>query len=255
MPTINDVITYFETRYPMSIRDLAYDEKNTGLLHGEKNTKLTSVVLSLECSLEAIDFAKECGANLIICHHTPFFRPIYTYKKTDYRYHVLKALIESDIAVYCSHTAFDRAHVEHNVSGLIASAFNFTDIKPFEQDEQGYGLGAVATVNRKQEALIDILRSKLGTIRTNGVATDMIKTVAIVGGSGEYYWQLAKQKNCDALLTGDLTFHAAQDAKRQNFLIIDISHQAEEIAVLKLEEWLSEKFPVFLHKENALILQ
>lgn len=255
MSTINDVITYFETRYPMSIRDLAYDDKNTGLLHGKRSTELTGVVLSLECSLEALDFAKKSGANLIICHHTPFFRPIYTYDSEDYRYWVLKELIENDIAVYCSHTAFDRAHAKHNVSGLLAKAFGFSDVKPFEQDQQGYGVGAIATVNRNQNDLLNDLKKIVGNIQTNGVTTDVIKNVAIVGGAGEYYWTLAKKKKCDALLTGDLTFHAAQDAKRKNFLIIDISHQAEEISILMLKEWLSEKFTVFLHKENALILQ
>lgn len=258
MVTINDVITYFETRYPESIRDLSYDEKNTGLLHGSRKTILSGIVLSLECSIEAIEHAVSQNANLIICHHTPFFRPIFKYDESDYRVRVLKLLIQHDIAVYCSHTALDRAKVDYNVSGFLAQTFKFDLIKPFEQDENGYGLGAICNVTISQQELIYQLESIVGSIRTNQIEKEQIKKLAIVGGAGESFWVLAKSMGCDALLTGDVTFHTAQDAMRENFLIIDIGHEAEELALMHLIDWLGEKFPVSpvsFFKQKARILQ
>lgn len=255
MAIIHDVITYFEMRYPSSIRDMAYDEKNTGLLHGSRDTVLTNITLSLECSLEAIDYAVSNNANLIICHHTPFFQPIYKYDDRDYRFQVLKKLIKHDIAVYCSHTAVDRAKAEYNMSGLLARAFNFTNIRPLEQDEAGYGLGVQADAFMTQEQLLNCLAEKVAHVRTNQVIKKEIKKVAILGGSGEYYWRLAKQKGCDAFLTGDLTFHTAQDAHREDFLIIDIGHEAEAIGLSCLQTWLSEQFPVFFFEQKVQILQ
>lgn len=255
MATINEVISYFEERYPPEIRDLAYDEKNTELLYGSKETELTSIVVSLECSLEVIAYAVEKQANLIVCHHTPFFRPIYKYDDCDYRVQVLKQLIKYDIAVYCSHTAVDRAKPEHNMSGFIANLFDFTNIQPFEQEQDGYGVGVQADVHMTQQQLLDMLKRKVGSIRTNQVDTAEIKKVGIVGGEGDSHWRLAKAKGCDAFLTGDVTFHTAQDANRENFLIIDIGHQTEGCALVYLHAWLAEKFPAFFFQQKGQILQ
>lgn len=255
MATINDVITYFETRYPEAIRDLTYDEKNTGLLHGSRKTNLTGIVLSLECSIEAIEYAIKQNANLIICHHTPFFKPIFKYDESDYRVRVLKHLIEHDIAVYCSHTALDRAKADYNVSGLLAQVFNFGKPQPLEQDAHGYGLGVICAVDYEQERLLTALAAKVGSVRTNQVTLNKINTVGIIGGAGESYWPLAKKSGCDAFLTGDLTFHTAQDAYRENFLIIDIGHEAEALALELLMSWLAEKFPVSFFKAKTQILQ
>lgn len=255
MPTINEVITHFEKRYSPAIRDLTYDAKNTGLLHGNVNTPLTAIVVSLECSLETIEYAVKQQANLIICHHTPFFQPIYQYIDSDYRVQVLKQLIEHHIAVYCSHTAVDRAHPEYNMSGLLARTFHFKSIQPLEQDTDGYGLGVQATIDMTQAQLCTVLKNTLPHIRTNQVLKETIKKVAIVGGAGEYYWRLAKSKGCDALLTGDVTFHTAQDAYREDFLIIDIGHEAEALGLVSIYEWLGEKFPAFFFQQSVQILQ
>lgn len=251
---IDDVITYFETRYPPSIRDLQYDEKNTGLLYGNTNTRITNIVVSLECSLEAIEFALSQNANFIICHHTPFFKPIEAYNHQDYRVQVLKQLILNDIAVYCSHTAIDRAKPEYNMSGMIAHSFGFTNIRPLEQDKTGYGLGVIADIKQVDD-IQNILHSQLNTLRTNNLPLDAIKTVAIVGGSGEYYWKMAKAKGCDALLTGDVTYHAAQDARREHFPIIDIGHEAESLGMKYVAAWLEEKYPTVFFQQKEQILR
>lgn len=254
MATINDIIQYFETRYPMYIRDLAYDENNTGLLYGERDTDLTSAVISLECSLETIHFAISQGANLIICHHTPFFRPITTYDMNDYRVKVLSLLMEHQIAVYCSHTALDRAEASVNVSGLMAKQFKLAHIRSFITDADGYGLGAIGEIDGESHSFLQLLEEKVGRLRTN-MKISGLKTVAILGGSGESYWKEAQRQGCDALLTGDVTFHTAQDAKRENFLLIDISHESERFAMEEVSAWLCEKFSVVFFEENERIFQ
>lgn len=255
MATIGNVIEYFETRYPSSIRDLTYDKDNTGLLYGEKTTPLTSLVLTLECSLEAIAYAIDKQANLIVCHHTPFFKPIHVYAENDYRVQVLKLLMQHNIAVYCSHTALDRAKPEYNISGLLAQHLGLSHVRALETDDQGYGLGVCVDVNMPSDTFLSLLEDKFGPIRTNQVNQDQIHTIGIIGGAGEYYWKMAKNLQCDAFLTGDVTFHPAQDAHRENFLLIDIGHQAEQFALFQLQDWLNSEFPVFFFEQKKQILQ
>lgn len=251
---ISDIISYFETRYPHTIRDLQYDEKNTGLIVGAEQEQLYGVVVSLECSLETIEYAKKQNANLIICHHTPFFQPIQTYNASDYRVKVLKKLLAYNIAVYCSHTALDRAKAEHNISGLLAKTFELQQVSPFLEDEGGYGYGVTAAVTTDQRDFLNHIQAKTSYIQTNNVVTKL-KKVAIVGGAGANFWQVAQSKGCDALLTGDVTYHTAQDAQRESFLLIDIGHEAEELAMQHVARWLAEYYRVDFFQQKERILQ
>lgn len=60
-----------------------------------------------------------------------------------------------------------------------------------------------------------------------GSREDVITNVAIVGGSGSDYIKAAKDNNCDVLITGDVTFHKAQEALLEGICIIDAGHCVE----------------------------
>src|SRR5690625_5950729 len=69
----------------------------------------------------------------------------------------------------------------------------------------------------------------LSHVRVIGDLEKPIEKVAVLGGSGEKYIKMAKHAQADVYLTGDLTFHAAQDAKEMGLEVIDAGHYIEKI--------------------------
>lgn len=67
-----------------------------------------------------------------------------------------------------------------------------------------------------------------GRIRFVGPDGAMVKSVAVVGGSGASLWRTAKAKGADVLVTGDLKYHEAKDALDDGFSIVDAGHWATE---------------------------
>ncbi|SIS36849.1 Nif3-like dinuclear metal center hexameric protein [Salimicrobium flavidum] len=73
-------------------------------------------------------------------------------------------------------------------------------------------------------------------LRVTGADTKKIKTVAVVGGSGEDFFKAAKAKGADVLITGDVTFHKAQEAWAEGLAIIDPGHHVEKLICSEIKE-------------------
>ncbi len=69
---------------------------------------------------------------------------------------------------------------------------------------------------------------KIPWMKAVGNPKQKIKTVGIITGSGADYISRAQAAGCDLLITGDLKYHAAQDALSQGFCVLDIGHYFSE---------------------------
>ena len=67
-----------------------------------------------------------------------------------------------------------------------------------------------------------------------------VERVAILGGSGEKYYKKALEKEADIYITGDISYHGAQDMIRDGLPFIDPSHFIENIFVEKMTEKLKK---------------
>src|SRR5699024_10479449 len=79
-------------------------------------------------------------------------------------------------------------------------------------------------------------------LRFVGERSQKIKRVAILGGSGEKYIDAAINAGADAYITGDMTFHPAQDAKELGLAIVDPGHYIEKIMKQATAQYIKEKF-------------
>lgn len=59
-----------------------------------------------------------------------------------------------------------------------------------------------------------------------------IATLAVCGGAGAEFVELAKRNGADALLTGDVKYHEAQNAKHLDLALMAIGHQESEQPVI-----------------------
>lgn len=96
-----------------------------------------------------------------------------------------------------------------------------------------YGLGRLGQVEVPMKASDYIKQVKLAlnieNARFVGSLDKMIKTVAVIGGSGASYIGPVKAQKADLFITGDVGFHDAQDAIDMGLNVLDVGHHAEYV--------------------------
>lgn len=120
------------------------------------------------------------------------------------------------------------------------------DIYSLENRGKSYGIGRIGslnadmTVNDLCEHIKDVL--DVPCVRVAGELTKTVKTVAVLGGSGEKYAKAAMTKGADAYITGDVTFHPAQDAWQIGMAMIDPGHHIEKVMKQAVKSYLDQQF-------------
>lgn len=121
------------------------------------------------------------------------------------------------------------------------------DLYPLINEGKKYGLGRIGTLSETYtlQQFINIVKEKLNVekLRFVGDLKQEVKRVAILGGSGEKYIHAAKNANADVFITGDVTFHHAQDAKDIGLAVIDPGHYIEQIMKEATKQYIKEHFP------------
>src|SRR5690625_6783299 len=79
-------------------------------------------------------------------------------------------------------------------------------------------------------------------LRVSGNVKKQVKKVAILGGSGEKFITEAYKQNADVLITGDITFHQAQEAIELGIVVIDEGHYIEKIMKNEVKKYLNNEF-------------
>lgn len=71
----------------------------------------------------------------------------------------------------------------------------------------------------------------------------LIKKVAIVGGAGSEFINIAKKKKCDLIITGDVKHHIAIDALENDISVIDATHYGlEQVFIDDIKNILENEF-------------
>jgi len=101
---IKDVVHLLENYAP-----LAYAESfdNVGLLVGDKNEKLTGVLVTLDTLECIVDEAIESNCNLIVSFHPIIFKGLKSLTGKSYVERTVLKAIKNNIAIYAIHTALD----------------------------------------------------------------------------------------------------------------------------------------------------
>ena len=110
---VQEIIQQLETLAP-----LAYAEEfdNVGLLVGDKNTKVSGVLVTLDTLPEVVDEAIANDCNLIISFHPIIFKGLKSITGKTYVEQVVQKAIKNDICIFAIHTALDNAFEGVNAS-------------------------------------------------------------------------------------------------------------------------------------------
>ena len=227
---VKDIIDILDKKYPLRY---AYDWDNCGLLIGDMDMEVEKCLTTLEVTDEVISEAVDNGANLIISHHPVIFSGMKRITTENFKGAQIIRLIRNSIAVISLHTNFDIAKGGTNDSFCKALDIRNTEIFELisENDGEKTGMGRIGeidTVDLKTLALKAKKTLGLDKISVVGDLSSKVSKVAVCTGSGADYYELAKAKGVDCLLTGDMKYHTAQDALHEGVNIIDCSHFGSE---------------------------
>ena len=118
----HEIINLFEQWSP---KRFAMDGDPIGLHVGRLNRQVEKVLVTLDVNEEVIDEAIRNGANLVIAHHPPIFRPIKNIMTDTPQGRMIEKCIKNDITVYAAHTNLDVT--PGGVNDLLASKLGLVD--------------------------------------------------------------------------------------------------------------------------------
>ena len=122
---IKDITNYLETIAPLSLQE-NYD--NAGLITGNKNSEITSILITLDTTPEVVEEAVQKGANLVISHHPIIFKGLKKINGSNYVEQTIIKAIKNDIAIYAVHTNFD--NISTGVNSILCKKLGLINCKP-----------------------------------------------------------------------------------------------------------------------------
>lgn len=241
---INEIYTYLDRLYPVNSQE-KWD--NSGLLVRNYYMECSKVLLSLDISYETVCEADCKGADLIISHHPVIFDPLKKLTPDDPVYR----LAERNISAICMHTNLDIAQNGTNgvILKMLSKSFGISkEPEPFEELGGGRSLGWIIELDEKifSDDFAVELKRIFGCeyVRVSRNARKMISRIAFCSGSGGSMLGLAKQKKCDALITGDVKHDVWVASNDSDITVFDCGHFHTENPVLwELRRVLEERFP------------
>lgn len=116
--------------------------------------------------------------------------------------------------------------------------------------DKDFGIGRVGSLRKSTtlRSIINRVKEVYDVPKVRYANVDLetkVRKIAIVGGSGEKYYKQALEKEADLYITGDISYHGAQDMIRDGLPFIDPGHFIEHIFVdkmtNKMKEWKQEE--------------
>ncbi len=242
---VKDLIVYLEEIAPKRLEE-SYD--NTGLILGEEEAELSKIVLCLDASVSALDYAIKHKAQLVLSHHPAIFNAIKNFTKNTIENTVLIKAIKNNIALYSYHTNYDSA--KGGLTDALCRKFgvkNKMPIIPHFSSQGEYGAGRHGNIDSiSNQDFIQLVKSNLSIdiIRFVGQIPSIVSKVAIYNGSYDNaILEELRNIHPDVLITGDLKYHDAQQLMAYDIFTIDAGHYATEIIFIEeLASIIKDKF-------------
>ena len=223
--TVGDVYRAIDAFAPFA---LAEEWDNAGILAGSEDSEVRRILCALDLNPKVIEEAQRLGANLIVTHHPIMFRGRRNLREDDAEGRTLCALVRSGIALIAAHTNFDNA--VPGVNDALAAKLGLTDVEALD-----HGMRVGTPKERTLGAFCERASEMLGApIRRYGEPEREIRRVAVLGGAGGDFAELARAAGADVYLTGEIAHHKAWDAYLSGVGILEAGHAATELPAVEM---------------------
>jgi dinuclear metal center YbgI/SA1388 family protein len=232
MATVKDIYYYINTLAPF---DTQAEWDNSGILVGDENSEVSKILFALDATRDVLNQAIKIGADLIITHHPVIFKPVSSVTQDSLVY----KLVKNNISIICVHTNYDKAF--NGVNDLLCEKLGYHH---FAKSEEFLNIVELDKSVQSFELIKNVKNALGGLVRFNSVDKS-IKKIALCSGSGSDFLNVAKELNCDALITGDASHHSFVDANELDVLLIAAGHfETENLAIKPLLDKIENEFNV-----------
>ena len=220
-----------------------------GLHLGSPGQEVRRLFLALELTPEVAREAMDSRPDMIIVHHTPFFKPFKQMLDDEGHDRIVLELIRGKIALFTAHTNLDC--VRGGVNDALARRLGVLDaeiLQPLNQYVAEAGLGRIGRLKAPMalSAFVSFAERELSAVgmRYCGERDRRIQKVAVCGGAGAFLMEEALAKGADAFVTADVKHHEGVQALELGLALIDGGHFATENPVIAvLAAHLKESLP------------
>lgn len=235
---VKEFHTIIEKVAPAILRE-KYD--NVGLMIGDMEQSIGNILVAMDCTMEVIDEAIEKKCDFIFTHHPLLFIKPNTITTETLKGRKILKLIKNDIALYSAHTNLDSAF--NGINDYAARIIGYDSIEIMDKSKvNGFqdhsGIGRILEL--KEEISLKTLCERVkrlynsDSLKYSGNEEWKIRKIALINGSGQDYFSLAKDMGADCIITGDTTYHFVSDFVEEGIAIIDSGHFDTEWTAFKM---------------------
>jgi len=245
--TVGEILEYINELAPW---EYAESWDNVGLMLGSRQSRVNRILLSMDVTSKVIKEAVDCGAELIVSHHPFFFGKLNRLDFDTMKGRQVQTLVTRNISVISAHTNLDVA--AGGVNDTLAETLGLVDLKPLKAysppgSNMELGLGKVGALELETEfnSFLTSVKTGLniGSLRIIGAQPEKVQKVGVFCGSFDVELEYLKGLGLDAVITGDIKYHTASDAREMGICILDVGHFSSEHVILEeLRKKLSGRF-------------
>lgn len=205
----------------------AYPWDNVGLMCGDLNDEVSSIVVTLDADLDALECALKNGANTVVSHHPLVYDALKSVTPQNAVYHYIK----NGVNVISAHTCLDAS--EGGVSDTLAKACGLKNIEKADLDGVLLLRVGDSDISSPDEFIKHVCAS-LPSDRCDAVISGPVKRVVCGGGSGGAVPYLAKELGIDTCVTGECKHSVFVAAKNLGINLFSFGHFETENPVVKV---------------------
>jgi len=228
MATAKELYSFLDKVFPTSL-SCAWDNDGA-MCMSDPEREVKRVLVALDVTMGAVDYAIANGFDVIISHHPLIFTPMRSINGCDVKSRVITKLMRGGISAFSFHTRLDAAN--GGVNDTLCEVLGIQNVEPFMLGNESLGrVGTIAPVSGKELALL--VKEKLSADGVTYTCGDkMISKVVVVGGAGKDFIDATLDSFADALITGEVSYNAAIDAADSGLCLVCAGHFFTENPVL-----------------------
>ena len=226
MATISEIGRFLDELLP---RSLSASWDNDGLMVcADPNKKVSKILFSLDITSDAIRYASDIGADLILSHHPLIFRGIRHLDGADSTSRKAMLLLRAGISAMSFHTRLDAA--DGGINDILADLLGLSDTERFGPEDEK--MGRIGTWKHTM-SFEDFCLFVKNTLNAPSICVaqsgNAIHRVAVLGGAGKDFIDSALRAGADVLVTGEAGYHPMLDAAENGLSVIAAGHYYTEI--------------------------
>lgn len=232
---IKDVTDEIEKHAPLS---LMLDFDSAGLNLGDKEQKLTGIMLAQNATFSVLEECVKKGCNLLVTHHPSVFGE----ERDLYSERLLKKAEEYGINLYSCHTNLDCC--KGGLNDYLAGLIGLKKVKIADGCAREGVLPQPLKLKDFAKALADILGD--ANVKYVGDGEKIISNTLICTGAGardDELVEYARDNGIDCIASGESKISVALKIRDYNLALVDFGHYNSEIFCIDIfRAWLDSKF-------------